>query len=168
MPTTLRPELPPEIDEVFGRVLAKRPDERYGSCREFVEAARIAMGIYGSGTESSFAYGATTAGPQTDAPPGSRAGTPPDQFSWSNVASRAHSAGPGDGSGRPRRAGVRAFGSGPVLGQPAQRGPGRLRSARLRSAWLRTGRLWSARFRSARRGPAGCGSARRDSHLPPP
>ena len=25
MPTTLRPELPPEIDEVFGRVLAKRP-----------------------------------------------------------------------------------------------------------------------------------------------
>jgi serine/threonine-protein kinase len=94
MPTTLRPELPPEIDEVFGRVLAKRPDERYGSCREFVEAARMAMGIYGSGTESSFAYGATTAGPQTDAPPGGRAGTPPDQFSWSNVASRAHSAGP--------------------------------------------------------------------------
>ena len=94
MPTTLRPELPPEIDEVFGRVLAKRPDERYGSCREFVEAARMAMGIYGSGTEPSFAYGATTAGPQTDAPPGGRAGTPPDQFSWSNVASRAHSAGP--------------------------------------------------------------------------
>ena len=94
MPTTLRPELPPEIDEVFGRVLAKRPDERYGSCREFVEAARMAMGIYGSGTESSFAYGATAAGPQTDAPPGGRAGTPPDQFSWSNVASRAHSAGP--------------------------------------------------------------------------
>ena len=49
MPTTLRPELPPEIDEVFGRVLAKRPDERYGSCREFVEAARMALGIYGSG-----------------------------------------------------------------------------------------------------------------------
>ena len=108
MPTILRPELPPEIDEVFGRVLAKRPDERYGSCREFVEAARMAMGIYGSGTESSFAYGATTAGPQTDAPPGGRAGTPPDQFSWSNVASRAHSAGPvmdpvAPGASPPRR-----------------------------------------------------------------
>ena len=94
MPTTLRPELPPEIDEVFSRVLAKRPDERYGSCREFVEAARMAMGIYGSGTEASYAYGATTAAPQADVPPGSRAGTPPGQFSWSNVASRAHSAGP--------------------------------------------------------------------------
>ena len=64
MPTVLRPELPPEVDEVFGRVLAKRPDERYGSCREFVEAARMALGIFGTGTESSFAYGATTAGPQ--------------------------------------------------------------------------------------------------------
>ena len=94
MPTTLRPELPPEIDEVFSRVLAKRPDERYGSCREFVEAARMAMGIYGSGTEASYAYGATTAAPQADVPPDSRAGTPPGQFSWSNVASRAHSAGP--------------------------------------------------------------------------
>ena len=51
MPTVLRPELPPEIDEVFGRVLAKRPDERYGSCREFVEAARMALGIFGTATE---------------------------------------------------------------------------------------------------------------------
>ena len=94
MPTILRPELPPEIDEVFGRVLAKRPDERYGSCREFVEAARMALGIYGQGTEASLAYGATTAGPQADAPPDSRAGTPPDRFSWSDRASRMHSAGP--------------------------------------------------------------------------
>ena len=65
MPTVLRPELPPEIDVVFGRVLAKRPEERYGSCREFVEAARMAMGVLGPGTESALAYGATTAGPQT-------------------------------------------------------------------------------------------------------
>ena len=49
MPTVLRPELPPEIDQVFGRVLAKRPDERYGSCREFVEAARMALGLFGHG-----------------------------------------------------------------------------------------------------------------------
>ena len=62
MPTVLRPELPPEIDEVFGRVLAKRPDERYGSCREFVEAARMALGIFGPGTESSLAFGTMTPG----------------------------------------------------------------------------------------------------------
>ncbi|MGH3124658.1 MAG: protein kinase domain-containing protein, partial [Streptosporangiaceae bacterium] len=94
MPTVLRPELPPQIDEVFGRVLAKRPDERYGSCREFVEAARMALGIFGTGTEASFAYGAPSGGPQADAPPDSRAGTPPDRFSWSDRASRMHSAGP--------------------------------------------------------------------------
>jgi serine/threonine-protein kinase len=94
MPTILRPELPPQIDEVFGRVLAKRPDERYGSCREFVEAARIALGIYGQGTEASQAYSATAAAPQADVPPDSRAGTPPDRFSWSDRASRMHSAGP--------------------------------------------------------------------------
>src|SRR6516162_4837070 len=100
MPTVLRPELPPEVDEVFGRVLAKRPDERYGSCREFVEAARMALGIFGPGTESSLAYGPTTAGPAAGHPPGSRAGTPPGTppgaFSWSNVAaSRPHPPAPG-------------------------------------------------------------------------
>src|ERR1700753_3016196 len=93
-PPMLRPELPPQIDEVFGRVLAKRPDERYGSCREFVEAARMALGIYGQGTGAAQASGATAAGPQAGAPPDSRAGTPPDRFSWSDRASRMHSAGP--------------------------------------------------------------------------
>src|SRR6516225_3020689 len=43
-PTVLRPELPPAVNEVFGRVLAKQPGERYGSCREFIEAARVALG----------------------------------------------------------------------------------------------------------------------------
>ena len=88
MPTVLRPDLPPEVDEVFGRVLAKRPDERYGSCREFIEAARVALGILGPGTESSLAYGATAAGLQAGPRPGSGRRTPPDQFSWSSVASR--------------------------------------------------------------------------------
>ena len=95
MPTVLRPELPPEIDQVFGRVLAKRPDERYGSCREFVEAARMALGIFGTGTESSLAYGATTGAPPVGPRPGSQAGPPPEPFSWSNVSSRAHTPAPG-------------------------------------------------------------------------
>ena len=45
-PTVLRPELPPGIDGVFARVLAKRPDERYGSCREFIDAAHAALGVF--------------------------------------------------------------------------------------------------------------------------
>src|SRR5580698_4358172 len=90
MPTILRPELPPAIDEVFGRVLAKRPSERYGSCREFVEAARVALGIFGPGTESSLGFGAMPAG----TPTGGQAGAPPDRFSWSSMASHAPAADP--------------------------------------------------------------------------
>ena len=52
MPTVLRPELPPAIDEVFGRVLAKRPGDRYGSCREFIDAARTALDGYATGPQA--------------------------------------------------------------------------------------------------------------------
>src|ERR1700722_7406276 len=44
LPTLLRPDLPPAIDDVFGRVLAKNPGERYESCKEFMSAARDALG----------------------------------------------------------------------------------------------------------------------------
>jgi YVTN family beta-propeller protein len=43
-PTLLRPDLPPAIDEVFGRVLAKNPGDRFESCKEFMTAAREALG----------------------------------------------------------------------------------------------------------------------------
>ena len=83
-PTVLRPELPPEVDEVFARVLAKRPDERYQSCREFVEAARMALGIFGPGTASSPAFGTMTAGP------------PADRFSWSSLDNESRGGDPAD------------------------------------------------------------------------
>jgi hypothetical protein len=44
MPTALRPDLPPAVDDVFARVLAKQPGDRYASCREFIEAMRVALG----------------------------------------------------------------------------------------------------------------------------
>jgi hypothetical protein len=96
MPTVLRPDLPPEIDEVFRRVLSKQPGDRYQSCREFIDAARVALGSLGPGTESSFGYGGATAGPRTGAPAGSQPGPPPDGYSWSSVAGQAHAAGPVD------------------------------------------------------------------------
>jgi hypothetical protein len=42
-PTLLRPELPLGLDDVFARVLAKQPADRYGDCREFMAAARAAL-----------------------------------------------------------------------------------------------------------------------------
>src|SRR5262249_30749234 len=97
-PTVLRPELPPQVDQVFGRVLAKRPDERYGSCREFIEAARLALGILGRGTDLP-PYGLTTTGLDAGAPPGRHSGTPPDQYSWSSPPGHGYAAAPvGPGS----------------------------------------------------------------------
>jgi len=42
-PSLLRPDLPPTVDEVIARALAKNPDDRYADCREFVAAARDAL-----------------------------------------------------------------------------------------------------------------------------
>jgi len=44
MATALRPDLPPAVDHVFARVLAKEPGDRYANCREFIEAMRVALG----------------------------------------------------------------------------------------------------------------------------
>ncbi|MQY25054.1 serine/threonine-protein kinase [Nocardia aurantia] len=39
----LRPDLPPALDHVIAKVMAKNPADRYGSCREFVRDAEAAM-----------------------------------------------------------------------------------------------------------------------------
>jgi Protein kinase domain len=91
MPTVLRPDLPPEIDDVFRRVLSKQPGGRYRSCREFIDAARVALGRLGPGSQPSMAYGSMPGGPRTGAPAGSRTEAAPDGFSW-NPANQAHTA----------------------------------------------------------------------------
>ena len=37
------PELPPEVDDVLARGLAKEPEHRFGSCADFVHALRDAL-----------------------------------------------------------------------------------------------------------------------------
>jgi hypothetical protein len=45
--TMFRPGLPPAIDAVFNRVLAKHPGQRYPTCRAFMAAASDALGTPG-------------------------------------------------------------------------------------------------------------------------
>ena len=46
--TARRPELAEAVDPVIDRALAKSPDDRYGTCRELVEAARKGLGLASS------------------------------------------------------------------------------------------------------------------------
>jgi Protein kinase domain len=45
MLTQRRPGLPPAVDQVFARVLAKSPADRYGSCAELATQLRWALGL---------------------------------------------------------------------------------------------------------------------------
>ncbi|MEU1986279.1 protein kinase [Nocardia sp. NPDC019395] len=43
-----RPELPPSLDAVLAKAMAKRPDDRFTSCSEFAEAAKFALSSPGA------------------------------------------------------------------------------------------------------------------------
>jgi serine/threonine protein kinase len=43
--TAARPDLPPEVDLVLARGLAKQPDGRYPTCSDFADALRDALGL---------------------------------------------------------------------------------------------------------------------------
>jgi serine/threonine protein kinase len=46
--TALRPDLPPAVDQVIARAMAKSPADRYQTCGEFADALRAACGLGGS------------------------------------------------------------------------------------------------------------------------
>ena len=79
MPTVLRPELPTAVDEVFARVLAKQPADRYGSCREFIDAARAALDGLAAVPQALGSPGRVTGAPYADPVPAGPALEPPPQ-----------------------------------------------------------------------------------------
>jgi outer membrane protein assembly factor BamB/serine/threonine protein kinase len=68
--TSRRPGLPPAVDGVLARALAKPPGDRYVSCREFADLLRQALGLapYDSGSGGM---------PKAENPPPSPAQSPP-------------------------------------------------------------------------------------------
>jgi protein kinase-like protein len=88
--TRMRPDLPAETDDIFRRVLAKDPAARYGSCQEFADALRQALGLgfhadeTGSAMLAAVTGAARPGGAQAPAAgghrrPGSGRGVPRDQ-----------------------------------------------------------------------------------------
>jgi len=73
MPSAIRPELPPGVDDVFARALAKDPDDRYQTCRELVGAAGAAFAGPSARPQTVLAYprssSAASAGPASLAHP---------------------------------------------------------------------------------------------------
>src|SRR3954447_19903972 len=72
-----RGNLPPEVDRVFQRALAKRPEQRYATCAEFVSELRTALA--GAPTETRARTAATVPLPRPAPPPhaGARRPSPP-------------------------------------------------------------------------------------------
>ena len=64
-PSVIRPELPGGIDEVIMRALAKDPNDRYPTCRDFVGAATAALEPFTQTSGSRASDADIAAGPQT-------------------------------------------------------------------------------------------------------
>jgi serine/threonine-protein kinase len=101
-----RPGMPVTADRVIARAMAKRPEHRYASCRDFIDALREAFGLspYGSGSVP-IASGVPARGPASPAPgPGATVGV-----DWPRGPTRAEAVGrgsrtePGAGDGEPTR-----------------------------------------------------------------
>jgi hypothetical protein len=121
-PSSLQPTLPREIDEVIGKALAKDPADRYATCREFITAARGAIGAPAAPSTGTSHTATILAGPAAAAaaataaaPAVGRDATAPQQPSYFPPAP-------------PSPAGGQPPGGPPPTGQPPRgpRWPGRL------------------------------------------
>jgi eukaryotic-like serine/threonine-protein kinase len=84
-PSSLNPELTPEVDAVLARILAKKPEDRYQSAKEFSDAFRAAIdsilhpGLAMTGMPDAARLMDAARGLKFD-PAGSNAGTPAEEY----------------------------------------------------------------------------------------
>ena len=118
--TSRRPDLPPAVDAVLARALAKAPGDRWARCQEFATALRTSLGItsHDSGEQAIQVSTAPTGGPPTLIVAQEQAGNDPepatknmslDSAELSAALTEAHSASdaqawPGEVSDRRRPA----------------------------------------------------------------
>ncbi len=98
--TSLRPDLPVAVDQVFARVLAKSPDDRYATCQDFAAALASALGAR--------RYAAQEPAGTRPRPPADLAD---DDATLAPVAARSYADGT-SGASLPAAVGARASGQG--------------------------------------------------------
>jgi protein kinase-like protein len=133
-PTSLRPELPAAVDEVFARVLAKSPADRYASCQDFAADLRAALGVSPylvdgpAGPRPAGPVGAADGDDATLAPSGAGA-VVGSGFGSGSGSGQSNGAGQGGGSGQSggsgRRDGTVPGGTEPLMTAAGSTGPAR-------------------------------------------
>jgi YVTN family beta-propeller protein len=141
-PTLIRPDLPPAIDDVFAQVLAKNPVDRYENCKDFMTAAREALGRMadppppsgslsmrlprsGSAPAEAGAYLGAQYSPQPGSYKGPQYGSQPDPYPPTELAHESADAYQADGYQAPTANWpfVAAAPPPPSAGQPAPPAP---------------------------------------------
>ena len=76
-PSAVRAGLPPAVDEVIGKALAKDPAARYATCREFITAARAALTVSAAAPPRAATVVSAIRRPEVPAPSGPGSGPGP-------------------------------------------------------------------------------------------
>jgi serine/threonine-protein kinase len=124
-PSSVRQDLPPSLDAVVTRAMAKDPADRYPTCRAMVDAARVALGGIAAGPRTVIA---DLGGAGASTGPGSGYGTDPGSHPGQGPNP---SYGPGSGYNQPSGygtgpradSGVTQLRQVPGTGAPAASGP---------------------------------------------